>query len=66
MRTADAIRYFGNKSRLARALGIRQPSVQEWGEIVPPLRQLQIERLTGAALKASEEVANPGTHATAQ
>jgi hypothetical protein len=52
MKTADAIAYFGNRHRLALALGIRWHSVQEWGLRVPELRQLQLEELTRGELKA--------------
>jgi DNA-binding transcriptional regulator YdaS (Cro superfamily) len=56
MKKADAIAYFGSVSKLAAALGLGQPSVSEWGDIVPPLRQLQIQHLTGGRLQAEPEV----------
>lgn len=59
MKTKDAISYFKSQSALARALGIRPPSVAGWGEVVPELRQLQIEAITGGQLKADERVRNP-------
>lgn len=53
MLTKDAIKYFdGNRSALARALGIEPESTYSWGKSVPKLRQLQLEMLTGGALKA--------------
>lgn len=52
MRTADAIKFFKSQTRLARALGIEQPSVAAWGEYPPDARQLQIERVTNGDLKA--------------
>lgn len=51
----DVIRHFGSQSAVAAALGIKPPSVAEWGEHPPPLRQLQIEALTRGALVASPE-----------
>lgn len=54
MKTLDSINYFGSAAKLAHALGIKQPSVSEWGEYPPGLRQLQIERLTDGELKAEE------------
>lgn len=39
----------------ARALGISQPSVSNWDEQLPPLRQLEIENLTGGKLRAGPE-----------
>jgi hypothetical protein len=52
MRTADVIAHFGSPSAVARALSIKPPSVYGWGETVPPLRQVQIETITGGKLKA--------------
>lgn len=63
MLTKDAIAYFGSQAALARALGIKQPSIASWGESVPPLRQLQIERISKGELTASPEVALPRTAA---
>lgn len=57
----DAIRHFGSQAALARALGIKQPSINDWGEVVPPLRQLQIEQLTGGRLKADPQILHPVT-----
>lgn len=56
MLTKDAIEHFGTQSALARALGIKPPSISDWGETVPPLRQLQLERLTGGTLRADPSI----------
>jgi DNA-binding transcriptional regulator YdaS (Cro superfamily) len=56
MKTQAAIQHYGSQTALAAALGISQASVAVWGEIVPPLRQLQLERLTEGALKAAPDV----------
>lgn len=48
----DVVDYFGSQYAVARALNIKQPSVANWPDIVPPLRQLQIENLTKGKLKA--------------
>lgn len=56
MRTSEAIEHFGSQAELARALGIKAPSVAEWGEFPPALRQLQIELLTKRALTAEPGV----------
>lgn len=53
MKTLDAISYFGGKPQLAAALGIRLPSLYDWGDIVPLKRQFQIQQLTGGALRAT-------------
>lgn len=53
MTTQDAIDWAGGTQvLLAERLGIKQPSVAGWGEYPPPLRQIQIELLSGGALKA--------------
>ena len=53
MKTVQVIQHFGSQAALARAIGIAQPSIAQWGEEPPPLRQLQIEALTKGQLKAS-------------
>lgn len=56
MKTDDAIEAFGGTQVLtAKALGITQGSVSLWGEYPPPLRQLQIEALTGGRLRAEPD-----------
>lgn len=52
MRTTDVLEHFKTQKAVARALGIRQPSVALWGEFPPPARQLQIQKLTRGRLKA--------------
>jgi DNA-binding transcriptional regulator YdaS (Cro superfamily) len=53
--TADeVIEYFGGAYEVARAVGVKGPSVYTWRDIkggIPWDRQLQIERLTKGALK---------------
>ena len=57
MLTKDAIAHFNNsQAELARALGIKPQSVTDWGDTVPKLRQLQLERITGGMLKAAPDV----------
>lgn len=55
----DVIEHFGSQASVAAALGISQPSVADWGETVPPLRQIQLERITGGKLKASPDIFGP-------
>lgn len=53
MTKSEALKHFGgSQSALARALNITQPSVFEWPEEIPALRQIQLERVTDGALKA--------------
>ncbi|HAW74927.1 MAG TPA: Cro/Cl family transcriptional regulator [Alteromonas australica] len=50
----EVIEYFGSCTAIAEKLGVSKSSVSQWGEIIPPLRAYQIERLTGGQLKAEE------------
>ena len=56
MRTSDVIEFFGTQKAVADALKIKPPSVNGWGETVPPLRQLQIEKITSGKLKADPTI----------
>jgi DNA-binding transcriptional regulator YdaS (Cro superfamily) len=54
MSPKQAIDHFGSQAKLARALGVKQPSVFAWvaeGEIPLP-RQYQIELATAGVLRA--------------
>jgi DNA-binding transcriptional regulator YdaS (Cro superfamily) len=51
MRTSDVIDYFGSKSAVAVALEISPSAVSQWGEIVPPLSAVEIERASKGRLK---------------
>lgn len=59
MRTQDAVDHFGSQKAVAEALGIKQPSVAEWGEYPPDLRQIQLQAVTNGALKAEPECLQP-------
>jgi hypothetical protein len=53
MKTSEVFAFYGdNKSAVARALGIDQSSVYDWGEFPPGGRQLQLEKVTDGQLKA--------------
>lgn len=52
MKKSDVLDHFGGPTATAKALGLSQPTVTNWGDVVPPLRQLQVESLTGGVLKA--------------
>jgi hypothetical protein len=45
----------GTQASLAAAIGMTQGSVSLWKEYPPPLRQLQIEALTGGKLRAEAD-----------
>jgi transcriptional repressor of cell division inhibition gene dicB len=53
MKTKQAISYFGNKLKLAKALNVSKSAISQWGDDVPELRAYQIERLTRGALKVN-------------
>ena len=56
MKTEQAVSHFGSQMKLAAALGIDQSTISgSWREYPPPLRQLQIEALTGGELRAEPE-----------
>lgn len=55
MKTAQAIAHFKTQTALAKAVGLDQSTVSTWKEYPPPLRQLQIEALTGGELKAEAD-----------
>lgn len=54
MKKDEAIAYYGTQIKLAQALGISQAAISKWPDKVPLLRQYQIERLTGGALKVDD------------
>ncbi|PHR99228.1 MAG: Cro/Cl family transcriptional regulator [Blastopirellula sp.] len=41
----QALRFFGNPNRMAKALGISRQAVADWKSIIPELRQYQIKVL---------------------
>lgn len=51
----QVIAHYGGVTAVAKALGLSQPSVTNWGEYPPELRQLQIEAVTEGKLKAEPE-----------
>jgi len=51
MTTKQAIKHFGSKAEVARALGITIEAVIQWDKHPPMLRQFQLEKLTNGELK---------------
>jgi hypothetical protein len=51
MKKSDAVRYFKTEYALAKALGINQSAVSRWGNLVPLKRAIQVEQLSGGAVK---------------
>ncbi len=57
MKKTDAINHFGTQTALAAVLGVDQSTISKsWGDYPPPLRQLQLEHITGGALKAEPTI----------
>ena len=54
MKTIDAIKYFGNKAKIAEALNIDRSAVTLWGDSIPKGRQYQIQVITKGKLKADK------------
>lgn len=52
MTTEEAITFYGSQDALAKAIGVKQPTVSGWGENPPLPRQIDIEVATGGKLKA--------------
>ncbi len=46
--TAAAVRHYGSKGRLAKALGISRQAISKWGRYPPPLRGYQLDALMTA------------------
>jgi len=57
MTKQEAVTHFGSVAKLAEALGITTQAIYDWPETVPPLRQFQLERITGGILKAQDQIA---------
>ncbi|NUL36602.1 Cro/CI family transcriptional regulator [Kosakonia sacchari] len=51
MNTEMAIKFFGSKSAIARALGISQVAVTRWGNTVPEKRAARLSHITGGQLE---------------
>jgi len=58
MKYTDVIGHYKTQQSVAQALNINQASIAKWAKTkaVPHLRQLQLESLTGGALKADKDI----------
>lgn len=52
----DAINFFGNKTKLAKAAGVRLASVSAWGELVPEGRTARLVAASGGVLSYDSAV----------
>ncbi|EMK8059121.1 Cro/CI family transcriptional regulator [Escherichia albertii] len=50
MFTRDALEFFGSKTRVAEAAGIRLPSFYKWKELVPEARAMRLQEASGGVL----------------
>ncbi|WIX34126.1 Cro/CI family transcriptional regulator [Salinicola sp. JS01] len=57
MRKSQVIAYFGGVTATAEALELTTQAVSMWPEVVPRVRQWQIEVLTGGELRAQRKLA---------
>lgn len=46
----DALKFFGNKTKLAHAAGVKPPSVSAWGKLVPEGRAMRLQEASGGKL----------------
>ncbi len=51
MTKRDAIKFFGNKNRLANALSIHRSAVTRWGERVPLRQAMKLAMMTNHKLR---------------
>lgn len=54
MTLKDALKHFGSRNKIAKALGIKRQAVTRWKDGIPLLRQCQIELLTSGKLKRAK------------
>lgn len=52
----DAIKYFGSKSKLAKAAGVAPASVSVWGDLVPEKNAMRLQLASGGVLQYDPEV----------
>lgn len=55
MKTDTAIAHAGSPKALAALLGITPSAISQWGEEVPPGRQLQLQQITKGKLRADAD-----------
>lgn len=47
----DAVKFFGNKTKLAQAAGVKPSSVSVWGELVPEGKAMRLQIASAGVLK---------------
>ena len=57
MFTSEALAFFDNdKRRLAKAAGVRTPTVYKWGTLVPEGRASRLQKASGGILQYDPEI----------
>lgn len=54
MKKTEAIKIAGGKAKLARLLNVTKGAVSQWGDMIPELRALQLEKLVNDTDKQTE------------
>lgn len=62
MLTKDAVLFFKGKSKLAAVLKVSPAAVSQWGDVVPQLRQFQLQCLSGGQLKVDRTLIGAVSH----
>lgn len=55
MKKTEAIKIAGGKAKLARLLNVTKGAVSQWGDMIPELRALQLEKLVNDTAKQTDE-----------
>jgi len=56
MLKTEALKFFGSKMAIARALGVKRQAIQGWGEVVPIRRAFVLQDLSRGKLKVKPEL----------
>ncbi|EEN7391604.1 transcriptional regulator [Salmonella enterica subsp. enterica serovar Telelkebir] len=62
MLTKDALNFFGSKSRVAEAAGVRLQSLYKWGELVPEGRAMRLQTASDGVLTYDPAVYDQHKH----
>lgn len=54
MKKDDAVKFFGNKVKLASVVGLTPASITGWGENIPVAWAYRLEVITNGKLKAND------------
>lgn len=52
----DAINFFGNKTRVAKAAGVDPSAVSQWGELIPEKNAFRLQMASGHVLQYKPEI----------